>query len=133
MVGVTNTGSDLEAQMLPSAKPAAGLLCSYNGMNGNANALEATKALDAAAAQSLASSVAQVPVGRAAGEVMCSCPADFGSAIVVALSYSGRSDVDLWIADSGCSSIANGDIALSSCGNTDVYNVVSTIAGMVGE
>jgi hypothetical protein len=119
--------------MLPSAQPTAGLLCRYDGINGNANALETQTGLDAAAVRGLASSVAQVPVGAAASGVICSCPNDVGSAIVVVLSYPGRSDVDLWIADSGCSSIANGDLLLSSCGNTGVDNLVSSIAAMVGE
>ena len=133
MVGVTNAGADLEGQMLPSGKPTGALLCTYNGMNGTAYTLETQQALDAAAARNLADSVAQIPVGRAIGVVGCSCPAGFGSAIVVALSYAGRSDVDLWVADSGCSSIANGDIVVASCGSPDVATIVSKIAALVGE
>jgi hypothetical protein len=144
MVGVTNEGSDLASQMLPSAQPTAGLLCGYDGLNGGAGlggggstnggafTLESQKDLDAAAAQSLAQSVAQIPLGHGGG-VVCSCPMADGSAAVVVLSYPGRSDVDLWVLTNGCSSIANGDLVLASCGSPAVAAIVTTIAVMVGE
>lgn len=41
------------------------------------------------------------------------CPAAFGTAVVVALSYPGRPDVDLWSETSGCRSVSNGHICVA--------------------
>jgi hypothetical protein len=132
MVGVTNSGGDLESQMLPSDQPTAGLLCSYDGVNDNPFALQTQKDLDAATARSLAGPVAQLPIGHI-NNAVCSCPADFGSTVLVALSYPGRADVDLWVMPGGCSSIANGFIFVVACGSPGVSTVVSKIAALVGE
>ena len=41
---------------------------------------------------------------------MLNCPLDDGLAEVIALSYAGRPDVDLWISLSGCGGVSNGYI-----------------------
>jgi hypothetical protein len=38
------------------------------------------------------------------------CPMDDGAAEVIALSYRGRPDVDLWVPLNGCGGISNGYI-----------------------
>jgi hypothetical protein len=44
------------------------------------------------------------------GPALTRCPMDDGSAEVIALSYSGRADVDLWISLNGCGGVSNGHI-----------------------
>ena len=67
--------------------------------------------MNAVAARQVAAPLARLPLSHVDGGVT-SCPADDGSAEVVALSYSGRADVDLWISLTGCGGISNGHIVL---------------------
>jgi len=110
-VGVTNPGAtDLAHRLLPAASPTAGLECTYNGMNGRRWQLNGTTRLDEAAARRVARSLAGLPLAHADGGVT-SCPMEDDSAQIVALSYPGRADVDLWVSLSGCGpSAANGYI-----------------------
>jgi hypothetical protein len=57
------------------------------------------------------------------------CPADLGSASVIAFAYAGRADVDLWFSDSGCATLDNGRIAASENGNPSFYNNFLTLMG----
>ena len=41
------------------------------------------------------------------------CPADDGSAVLVAFAYPGRGSVDVWAEVTGCATIANGYIYAS--------------------
>jgi hypothetical protein len=41
------------------------------------------------------------------------CPFDDGAAEVIALSYPGRADIDLWVALTGCAFVSNGFIRAS--------------------
>ena len=108
--GVADHGADLAHRLLPGAAPTAGLACRYAGLGGGYRLWSATR-LDAAAARQVAAPLARLPLGHVDGG-MTSCPADDGSAEVVALSYLGRADVDLWISLSGCGGVSNGHIVL---------------------
>jgi hypothetical protein len=110
-VGVTNPDqSDLDAAMLPAGAPTAALICDYTGMNGHPEFhLRSRRHLDAAAASRLAGTVAAVPLSHTLGGPT-SCPAADGSAAVVVLSYPGRPDVDLQVAESGCRTMGNGHV-----------------------
>jgi hypothetical protein len=107
---VTNHGADLARRLLPGGAPTAGLECRYAGIGGGHRLRNATR-LNAAAAQQVAAPLAQLPLSHVDGGVT-SCPADDGSAEVVALSYPHLADVDLWINLSGCGGVSNGHIVL---------------------
>ena len=106
---VANSGPGLTGRLLPGTAPAAGLECRYYGLNGHAWRLRSATPLNAAAAARVASSMARIPLSHPDGEVL-NCPLDDGSAEVIALSYAGRPDVDLWISLSGCGGVSNGYI-----------------------
>jgi hypothetical protein len=120
-VGVTSSGADLNRRLVPAAAPVAGLECRYNGMNGDSGyggnggrkgrtwQLRRATVLTAGQARRLASSMARMPLSHVDGGVTA-CPMDDGSAEVIALSYPGRPDVDLWDNLTGCGGIANGHI-----------------------
>jgi hypothetical protein len=115
--GVTGDGPDLDTQLLPGPNATAALACRYSGLNGGdgkpALTLIATHRLDAAAARRLAVAVLALRLAHPVGAVG-SCGGNDGSAVLVALTYPGRPDVDLWIATTGCQVIANGHIRTDS-------------------
>jgi hypothetical protein len=115
IVGVTNPGAPLNDSLLPSGEPTAGLVCVYDGANGEAFALKQQTALGATAAAAFAARFRQVTLGHADGEVSF-CPMDDGSATVIALRYPDRRNVDLWMRTRGCTSISNGYITASTLG-----------------
>lgn len=101
---------DLDKRLLPAAAPLSALICDYSGMNGHHRfALLRGPRLDAAAARRLARSIAQLPLGHPVDEAM-HCPMSDGSATVLAFSYDGRPDVDLWLDRNGCAYLSNGAI-----------------------
>ncbi len=108
--GVSNRGTDLARRLLPAAEPTAGLQCRYYGMNGLARRLRTATRLNLAAARRVARAMAGLLLSHVDG-ARVSCPADDGSAEVVALSYPDRADVDLWIKLNGCGGVTNGYIA----------------------
>ncbi len=108
--GVSNRGTDLARRLLPAAEPTAGLQCRYYGMNGLARRLRTATRLNLAAARRGARAMAGLLLSHVDG-ARVSCPADDGSAEVVALSYPDRADVDLWIKLNGCGGVTNGYIA----------------------
>lgn len=57
--------------------------------------------------------MARLPLSHTDGGVV-NCPADDGSAEVLALAYPGRLDVDLWVRLNGCSGVSNGHITAGS-------------------
>jgi hypothetical protein len=111
-VGVTSHGADLERQLLPAAAAAGGLECRYYGLNGHPFQLRGVTRLSAAQARHVAATMSAIPLSHALGEVV-SCPADDESAEVIALSYPGRGDVDLWVTLNGCTFVSNGFIRAS--------------------
>lgn len=113
-VGVRPTaggdGQDLDSRLLPAAAPTAALACDYAGMNGrHEHQLLRTHILDASAAHKLAKAVAGLALGHPVGEIM-HCPFADGTATVLAFSYDGRDDVDLWVERNGCAVVSNGRI-----------------------
>jgi hypothetical protein len=107
--GVADQGADLARRLLPAGPPTAGLACRYAGLGGGYR-LRSTTRLNGAAARQVAAPLARLPLGHVDGGIT-SCPAHDGSAEVVALSYPGQADVDLWISLSGCGGVSNGHIA----------------------
>ena len=113
VVGVRNSGTDLSSRLLPAATPAVGLECFYAGLNGHRFQLTRQLRLGQAAAAREAAEVARLPLSHVLGG-MVSCPMDDGSAEIVALSYAGRPDVDLWRTLNGCQRTANGFITTAT-------------------
>lgn len=109
VVGVGNPGRDLARELVPPGQPRAGLECVYHGMNGQPWRLHSQQRLTAAQAQRVAASMAGRQLSHALGGVM-SCPFDDGSAELIALSYPGGPDVDLWVLLNGCGGVSNGYI-----------------------
>jgi hypothetical protein len=118
-VDVTNAGSDLTSALLPSGVPTAALLCAYGPNVGPATAGSAPQIdhwrLAAAGAATLAAAVRGIPLSHL-DDAMTSCPMDDGAVTVLAFSYAGRADVDLWWSTTGCQSLENGDISASPYG-----------------
>jgi hypothetical protein len=123
VVGVSNPGAGLTASLLPPGKPTAALVCRYNGSDGPLGALPASRwqklahqaRLGAAGADRLARVVAAAPLSRTivpgtAHGPAAFCPMDDGAVALLALSYPGRPDVDLWAQLSGCTPVGNGYI-----------------------
>jgi hypothetical protein len=109
VTGVANPGAGLTRRLLPPGQPTAGLRCRYDGSNGHPWHLVAARRLTAPAARQVARSIARLPLGHPDGGVV-NCPADDGSAEVLALAYPGRPDVDLWVKLNGCREVSNGYI-----------------------
>jgi hypothetical protein len=110
VVGVTNPGAGLGQSLLPAGRPRAGLECYYLGLNGRPFGLRGQVRLDAAQAGRVAAAMGRIPLSHQVGGVV-SCPMDDESAELIALSYAGRPDVDLWVDTSGCGGVSNGHIS----------------------
>ena len=111
-VGVSNTGDDLSTMLLPTAAPRSGLICEYAGMNGKKFGLISSTPLNQAAAVRLASAAANSSLSHL-DNLEVNCPMDDGSMSVLAFTYPGRADVDLWDVPRGCQSLSNGFITAS--------------------
>jgi hypothetical protein len=109
ITGVSNPGAALTQRLLPAGRPAAGLRCRYDGLNGHPWQLVTAIRLGAQEARRAARSMARIPLSHPDGAVV-HCPMDDGSAEVLALAYPGRPDVDLWIKLNGCRGVSNGYI-----------------------
>jgi hypothetical protein len=110
VAGVVNPGRDLAHELIPAGRPRAGLECWYYGANGGRPwQLHRQQHLTAAQAQRVAASMARLQLSHPLGAAL-SCPADDESAELIALSYPGRPDVDLWVRLTGCSRVSNGYI-----------------------
>jgi hypothetical protein len=109
IVGVRNHGAGLRRHLLPSGKPVAGLICRYYGLNTKPWRLHRVIRMRAASARRLARSLQKIPLSHTDGGFI-SCPADDGSAEVIALVYPHRGTIDLFETLNGCRSVANGFI-----------------------
>jgi hypothetical protein len=109
VAGVTNSGAGLTRQLLPAARPVAGLECRFYGMNGHPWHLRGATRLSPVRALRVARSMLRLPLSHTEGG-WTSCPLDDASAEVIALSYPHRADVDLWVKLNGCRTVSNGYI-----------------------
>jgi hypothetical protein len=111
VVGVVNPGRDLAHELVPAGRPRTGLECAYYGMNGLPWQLHRQQHLTAAQAERVAASMARLPLSHPLGAEVA-CPMDDGSAELIALSYPGGPDVDLWVLLNGCGGVSNGYISV---------------------
>jgi hypothetical protein len=109
VAGVVNPGRDLAHELVPAGRPRAGLECWYYGMNGLPWQLHRQQHLTAAQAQRVAAPMARLQLSHPLGAAL-NCPVDDGWAELIALSYPGRPDVDLWVRLNGCGGVSNGYI-----------------------
>jgi hypothetical protein len=110
IVGVRSFGADLARQLLPPERPLRALACSYSGLNEHPRLhLIVERRLDARTAWRVATAIRQVDLTHE-DVGWTSCPADDATATVLAFSYQGRPDVDIWYSPGGCTDIANGII-----------------------
>jgi hypothetical protein len=117
-VGVTDPSqSDLDTVLLPPGSPTAALVCDYAGFS---RRLTGHRALDATTAGRLAAAARGLPLSHTLGGPR-SCPADADTVAVIALSYPGRADVDLWLRPTGCASVSNGRIRTEAGALRDLY------------
>ena len=125
VVGVTNSGTDLRAALVPSRIPKAGLICRYNGANSHAASLTLARRtrLTGPMAVTLALAARRLQLSHPDGQVIY-CPDGDDEFTIIALRYPGRADVDLWYARTGCASVANGFITSTNSGA--MYDAVAT-------
>jgi hypothetical protein len=106
---VTNPGApDLDDQLLPAEAPTSALTCTYRGTNGQPSRWRSQR-LTATQASAAAARIRALPLGSR-GLGPHSFPADDARTSILAFSYPGRADVDVWEHTSGCSSTDNGHI-----------------------
>ena len=107
---MSNHGADINKAILPSETPRSGLICQYGGLNAKPpSGLAGKVVLAATAAQRVAAQASRLRLDHTGG-VVRHCPMDDGGVVVIALSYPGRPDVDLWYAATGCQYVSNGHI-----------------------
>jgi len=114
-VGVTNPPPALTTALLPSQPPTGGLVCRYDGLNGQTFAVTSQTTLDAASAAALAAEFGRLPLSHTNGDV-ANCPMDDGAVTLVVFAFDGRTDVGLWVKTSGCQTVANGFIVTANDG-----------------
>ena len=123
--------------MLVPLHPIAGLICRYGplpespagqptGPAAVPGALYRQTRLGQSDSDPLASTIDRVSLSPPAGP--SGCPADFGSASIIAFSYSNQADADLWWFTSGCQSLDNGQIGAFEVGNPAFYSVFEPAA-----
>lgn len=116
LIGVSNSAAGLTASLLPPGSPSAALVCLYDGngpdsTSGHAFALIDHRLLSAAEASQLAHLARAVSLAHVDNQIE-HCPADVGSATVLAFSYPHGPDVALWYRRGGCGSVSNGSIVV---------------------
>ena len=114
-VGVANPGADLTTRLLPPGTPRAGLVCTYDSsspFDSRTGTLTRTAHFGGGDARPLAEAVSRLPLSHTDPSAT-SC-AGGGPTAIVAFSYPGRPDVDLWVDLGGCGGgVANGYIVAS--------------------
>jgi len=123
---VRNFGSWRPSELVPPS-PIAGLICRYR-YPASPTGIEAAAAwpslyrqvrLPAVKASELAEVIGKVSTKPPKGTFHC--PAGWNTATVIAFSYQGKSDADLWYYDSGCQTLDNGRIGAFQGGNPSFY------------
>lgn len=118
------------SSLLPSGRPTGGLICAYTGLNGDPFALRAQVRLGSAAAARLVRTASSIGLAHTDGDVV-NCPADFGTATVIAFSYP-HANAALWLADSGCQYVSNGAISVGFGGDmTGLGRFAAAVAALV--
>ena len=106
--GVANKGRALDTALLPAGPPTAALVCRYAGANGKSFSLLASEPMTPASTAQLVAGVRAISFAHDASNPLHSCPMDDGAAAIIAFSFAGRPDVDLWVRTNGCSTTTNG-------------------------
>lgn len=121
---VRNFGDWRLSELVPES-PTSGLICRYAASATSPPsavvhpALYRQVRLTAAQASGLAGAIGKISTKAPKGAF--SCPAGWNTATVIAFSYRGRSDADLWYYDSGCQTLDNGKIGAFEGGNPSFY------------
>jgi hypothetical protein len=121
---VRNFGAWRLSELVPRS-PAGGLICRYAASATSPSsavvhpALYRQVRLTATQASGLAGVIDKVSTKAPKG--VFSCPAGWDTATVIAFSYRGRTDADLWYYDSGCQTLDNGKIGAFQGGNSSFY------------
>ncbi|NYJ76116.1 hypothetical protein [Allobranchiibius huperziae] len=116
------------SSLLPAGSPTAGLICSYNGLNGAAFALRSRARLDTTQAGRLARSATTIDLAHTDGGSVV-CPNDDESVTVVAFSYADGARASLWLTETGCRSISNGTIDAGDYPSLSAF--ATTVAGLL--
>jgi hypothetical protein len=96
---------------LVPANPVGGLICRYSPDR------SLYAGVDLATSDAVRLAVVIDAISTAAPQGTFHCPASDDSASIIAFSYAGRADVDLWFSDSGCETLDNGRIRVYESGN----------------
>lgn len=114
---------------LVPAGPTSGLICRYGpavavagttAATAGGNKLVRATHLDRAQATELATVVRKLDLAPPTG--MVSCPAGFGTVVVIGLAYPHRPTAGLWYEASGCESVDNGRIGAFEVANPSFYD-----------
>jgi len=130
IAGVRNDGADdLDGALVPNGTPAAGQVCVYAGLNGQAFTLLRQRPLSRAVATRVATAARSVGLAHANG-VVRHCPGRDGPTMVVVLSYPSRPAVNLWIDTGGCQTASNGHVVASGTPSlAALVDLVNQVAG----
>jgi hypothetical protein len=116
--------------LLPSGTPTGAVICTYAAALVGDGALTQSRALDAADATSLADALNRVAIVPDIGAH--GCTNDTGSVSILAFSYAGRPDADVWWHASGCQSLDNGYVVTAAIANPSFYNdFIATIHNLI--
>jgi hypothetical protein len=121
---VCNFGAWRLSELVPES-PTGGLICRYAASATSPPSAavhpELYRQVRLTAAQAFGLARVIGKVSTAAPKGTFSCPAGWSTATVIAFSYRGRSDADLWYYDSGCQTLDNGKIGAFQGGNQNFY------------
>lgn len=102
--------------LLPSVAPTAALVCAY----GTGTSLTGQHLLGTSQAEPLATVINRLDLKPDIG--IHSCPEDVGAVDILAFSFRGRADVDLWWHASACQSLDNGYVGAGETANPSFYS-----------
>lgn len=131
MEGDKDVANSYTGDELVPPDPVSGRICRYRASlaepdeTGAPGSLYSSVPLTAVVAVHLATVIDAINTAAPQGTV--ACPADFGSASIIAFEYASRSDVDLWFSDSGCETLDNGRVGAFEPGNPSFYNSFLTL------
>lgn len=125
-VGVTNPQFHLTTSLIPTAVPSRGLICWYKappfrfGTPPRPYSLVASQPLNSSQVRNIASTMVAFPIGRPDYPYSTNCPAALFENAIIALEYPGGKVADVFWADSGCQTMANGYILQGNIPGLDI-------------
>lgn len=124
---VSNTAASSSRLLSASAAATRGLICVYSGSLNPAPVHQII--LNSTNASRLAAALRGVAL-KAPPNGLVNCPADTGGFTVIAFTFRGASDEDVWWDDSGCQTLDNGRVGTTQIAN-DSFGRFQTVESEV--